>query len=83
MLLKNLTKHLEDINESYFQHMTHALRFSGNMALGTFACLVHAIFPFLCVKTGSRIITQMHHDMVTHRDELTPSNEVGAIVDPL
>jgi hypothetical protein len=80
--MKNLTKHLDDINETYFQHMTHALRFSGKLAVGSIACLIHAIFPFLCVKAGSAIITDMHHDMVTHRSELTPLNSVGTTVEP-
>jgi len=80
--MKKLTKHLDDINETYFQHMAHALRFSGNMALGSLACLIHAIFPFLCVKTGSQIITDMQRDMVTHRNELTSTNRVETTGEP-
>ena len=65
------TKHLEYINEGYFEHMSHALRFTLQLAAGAMACLVHAIFPFLCEKTGSNIIRKLNHDMVTHRDQLS------------
>jgi hypothetical protein len=27
---------------------------------GGLACLVHAVFPFLCVKTGSRTMDRLH-----------------------
>ncbi len=69
--MKLLTQHLDDVNEAYFQHFGHAIRFAGTMAIGSVACLVHSVFPFLCTKTGSSIITKMHHDMVTHRDSLS------------
>ncbi len=70
--MKNqLTRHLEDANESYFQHMRHALHFFADMAIGSVACLVHAIFPFLCVKTGSAIISHLHQNMVTHRHQMS------------
>ena len=29
--------------------------------------LVHAVFPGLCVKTGSGVINDLHRRMVTHR----------------
>ncbi len=61
------TRHLEAINESYFEHMRHATRFSMKLAVGSMACLIHSIFPFLCEKTGSSIISELHHDMVSHR----------------
>jgi len=37
------------------------------MMLGGMACLLHAVFPFLCTQAGSRIINELHHSMVTHR----------------
>jgi hypothetical protein len=30
------------------------------MALGALGCFVHALFPFLCVRTGSRTIDQLY-----------------------
>jgi hypothetical protein len=37
------------------------------MLLAAGACFVHAVFPFLFVKTGSLAITQLHTAMVTNR----------------
>lgn len=71
--MQYFTRHLKYIDEGYFEHMSHALRFTLQLAAGAVACLVHAIFPFLCEKTGSDIIRKLHHDMVTHRDQLSKS----------
>ena len=37
------------------------------MILGGFACLLHGIFPFLFVKTGSAQISTLHERMVENR----------------
>ena len=68
MSLKTLfTEHPASVDETYTEHMGMALSFSGRMFLGSLACLVHAFLPFLCVKTGSSIITELHDRMVTNR----------------
>jgi len=59
--------HPSSVGESYFQHLMMASRFALRMALGGIACLLHGIFPFLCVKTGSSIINELHSSMVAHR----------------
>ena len=64
--------HLNDVGESYFQHLRHAIGFAATMAVGSIVCLIHALCPFLFRKTGSTIISKMYHDMVTHRNDLTP-----------
>ncbi|NKB76197.1 MAG: hypothetical protein GKR96_03905 [Gammaproteobacteria bacterium] len=72
-----LTAHLKKVDESYFQHQKFALKFAWSMAAGSFACLVHAIFPFLCEKTGSSIIKDLHTQLVGNRgsDESEPNTE--------
>ena len=37
------------------------------------ACLVHALLPFLFVKTGSRAIVELHERMVAKRHRHAPS----------
>ena len=68
-LMRPFTKHPETVGESYFGHMRSAFGFGWAMVSGGLACLIHGIFPFLCVKTGSRCITDLHDRMVTHRDK--------------
>jgi hypothetical protein len=56
------TKHPHAVGETYTAHMGFALRFGGRMLVGGLAAIVHAVFPFLCVTTASRIndeLTQM------------------------
>jgi hypothetical protein len=61
------TEHPASVGETYWGHLLRASWFGGRMLLAAGACFVHAIFPFLFVKTGSQAITQLHAAMVTHR----------------
>jgi hypothetical protein len=65
---KLFTEHPDTVGESYFGHMGQAMSFAIDMFVGSIACLLHAFFPFLCEKTGSKAITRLHKRMVTHRD---------------
>ncbi|MBU6141339.1 MAG: FAD/NAD(P)-binding protein [Proteobacteria bacterium] len=48
-----LTKHLRDINESYFVHMGHALGFARDSLIAFFCFFTHSILPFIFLTTGS------------------------------
>ena len=61
------TDHPATVGETYGQHLVSALGFSAAMLVGALACAVHAIFPFLCVKTGSATIVELHERMVASR----------------
>ena len=54
------THHPREVGETYFEHMGHASWFGVRMIAGGIACLIHGIFPFLCVKTGSRTMDRLH-----------------------
>ena len=62
--------HLEEIGETYFQHMGFALSFSWKMFTTGFACMIHAFFPELFKKTGSECIKTLHERMVVSRHKL-------------
>ena len=64
--------HPASVNETYGEHLRHAGGFGIRMILGGFACLLHGIFPFLFVKTGSRQDTVLHDRMVTNRTKPMP-----------
>jgi hypothetical protein len=57
------TEHPRSVGESYWQHMGASLRFAATMLAGAAAALVHAVFPFLCTKTSSRLVTRLHARM--------------------
>jgi hypothetical protein len=61
------TEHPASVGETYWAHLLRASWFGGKMLLAAGACFVHAIFPFLFVKTGSQAITQLHAAMVANR----------------
>ncbi len=61
------TEHPASVGETYWGHLARASWFSGKMVLAAAACFVHAIFPFLFVKTGSQTISLLYTAMVTHR----------------
>ena len=61
------TDHPRSVGESYWQHMGVALSFAGALALGALASLVHALFPFLCTRTGSDIVLWLHQRVMKRR----------------
>ncbi|GAB4181254.1 MAG: hypothetical protein OHK0024_20090 [Thalassobaculales bacterium] len=61
------TQHPNEVGETYAEHFVVATGFGSRMILAGFACLLHGLFPFLFVKTGSNAIRELHERMVTHR----------------
>lgn len=57
------TQHPCEVGESYAAHFASASRFGLRMLAGGAAVLVHAVFPFLFVQTGSRTMDKLHRRM--------------------
>ena len=72
MLRALFTEHPASVDETYTEHMFAASSFAVRMLLGSLACFVHAVLPFLFVKTGSEVITELHARMVTNRRRHAP-----------
>lgn len=68
-----LTRHLDEVGETYFQHLGHATGFAVAMVTAGLACFLHALFPFLFEKTGSACISKLHDKMVVNRKNLSRS----------
>src|SRR3989337_1295182 len=51
------------VGETYWQHLAAAWGFSWRLMAASLACLIHALLPFLFVRTGSRAITELHDRM--------------------
>ena len=69
------TKHPHSVGESYLQHLRSAVAFGGRMIAAGVACMLHGIFPFLFVSTGSRTVRHLHDRMITHRSRLRAAPE--------
>ena len=67
--MRLFTEHPATVGESYGEHMGSAFSFGVEMIACGAACLLHGLFPFMFVKTGSNAITRLHRRMVTHRDK--------------
>jgi len=66
-MFRAFTEHPDSVGETYLEHMGSASWFAMTMFAGGAACLLHAVFPFACQKSGSRRIKQLYERMVTHR----------------
>ena len=59
-MIKNSRDHLNEVNETYLQHMAIAFKIGLTMlATGVF-CLIHGLIPGLFKKTGSNQIAKMY-----------------------
>lgn len=70
------TEHPATVGETYGQHFVAAMGFSFAMLRGALCCALHAVFPFLCVDTGSQAIDELHERMVTKRSRLREQRSV-------
>ena len=61
------TDHPASVGESYAEHLVTASGFGLRMVLAGLACMVHALLPFLFVKTGSVQISTLHDKMLANR----------------
>jgi hypothetical protein len=60
-------EHPKTVNETYFEHLVHAIGFAVKLQMAAIACFIHALVPGFCVKTGSRLVLELHHRMVAFR----------------
>ena len=70
------TEHPASVGETYGQHLVHASYFGGRMVLAGLACMLHALLPFIFVRTGSEAIEQLNARMLARRRQgaaATPS----------
>ena len=67
-MLPKLDKHLKDVNETYFEHMYHALGYTLTFLLLTVTTLIHSILPFLFVETGSKKVQELNKHIQNRLD---------------
>jgi hypothetical protein len=52
--------HPRSVDESYFEHLLFASRFSAKLLTAAAAAMVHALVPCLFEKTASKIIADLY-----------------------
>ncbi len=63
------TNHPREVGEGYGHHFVNASAFGLRMLAGGVAVLIHAVFPFLFVNTGSRTMDKLHKRMTRRADK--------------
>ena len=63
------TRHPREVGESYPEHFAIASRFGLKMIGGGLACLVHAVCPFLCERTGSETVRGLNASLCKRADK--------------
>lgn len=58
-LARLFTDHPASVQESYFDHLAFAARFSALLFTAAVVALVHAVLPFLFEKTAGRITLRL------------------------
>ena len=61
--MKRLRAHLDEVGETYTEHMGHAAGFSWLLLGAACACAVHAVAPFLLVHTASDRVARLQARM--------------------
>jgi hypothetical protein len=67
MIRRLFNEHPASVDETYVEHFFVASSFSLRMFFASLACLVHAVLPFMFVKTGSETIETLYGRMVANR----------------
>ena len=70
--MRAFTEHPASVGETYSEHMGRAACFGLRMIAAGAACLVHAVLPFLFVRTGSATIVELNDRMVVNRRTAPP-----------
>lgn len=64
------TRHPHEVGETYAEHMGVAGGFGLTMLVGGICVMIHAVFPFLFVQTGSRTMAKLHKRMTGRVDKV-------------
>ncbi len=67
--------HPEALNESYVQHLRHAMSYSGRLFAASFCAFAHGLLPFLFEKTASTAIRTMYGEMAARGATSPPQGQ--------
>ena len=59
-MIKDSQEHLNEVNETYIQHIQIAFKIAFTILATGFCCLIHGLIPCLFKKTGSNQIAKMY-----------------------
>ena len=74
MISKKCKEHLEEVGESAFCHMLHALKVSLQIQLLVFAVIVHAFIPRFFTRTATNTMKNIIKDRKNDWNRIKSSN---------
>jgi hypothetical protein len=77
-MLKLFTEHPATVGESYLEHLIFAAMFGCRMLAGGVVCCIHGALPFLFVRTGSRIVLDLHAILIRKRTGQVSRSRAGS-----
>lgn len=57
------TRHPAEVGETYPEHLRMASSFGWKLLIAAGASFLHALLPFLCESTGSRLVGELHRTL--------------------
>lgn len=63
--------HLEDLNQTYFEHLKDAIGYSIKSFTAGFIFLIHGFFPDILVTNGSDTISELNNILIIKKKMLT------------
>jgi hypothetical protein len=70
-MLKKCTSHLDEVHESYGEHMCFAMEISWLMLSGAVMIFLHALIPGIFVRNGSQRINLMAKKIRSRQNDPT------------
>jgi hypothetical protein len=64
-VIRSSKKHLEEADETYFEHCHAALTIALRLAAASAACALHALVPGLCTKVASRSVAELNRTLAS------------------
>lgn len=78
MFRRLFLNHPQSVGETYGQHAGFALGVGFRMIGAGLACMLHGLFPFLFVKTGSKCISELNDCLQERKPTAAPSALQGS-----
>ncbi|MHB1947704.1 MAG: DUF6356 family protein [Gammaproteobacteria bacterium] len=58
-----MSRHLKEVNESYFEHMLYATKYGIKMIFAGLTCIIHGLFPDIFVTTASQTMESIKNEI--------------------
>ena len=73
--MKNLNEHLDQVGETYWEHLRFGVWAAGICLLLSVTSFVHAIFPFILPRKPEKIYQYFHNRAKARLDRITSQLE--------